>query len=53
MQYVVQVRCVVTKFVTCEKCTEDQARNNPWEHSVGETEADTIDWEVKSVKEIK
>lgn len=51
--YIVTMRCVVTKIVTCENCTEEQARNQPWEYATDEHEADQIDWEVKRVEEDK
>lgn len=50
-QWEVTVRREVTKIVTCEDCTEEQARRDPFEHAVDEHEVDQIDWEVKNVKE--
>ena len=52
-QYSVKMRCVVTKLVTVEGCTEEQARNNPWQFAVDEVETDQEDWKVLSVKEDK
>jgi hypothetical protein len=49
----VRMRCVVTKLVTCEDCTEEEARTNPFEHAVDEMEIDQVDWEVLSVRENK
>lgn len=50
--WIVRLRCVVVKEITCEDCTEDQARDDPWEHVDGdELEIEQVDWEVKSVKE--
>lgn len=47
--WIVRMRCVVTKDVTVERCTEAQARSAPWEHATDEREVDQIDWEVQSV----
>lgn len=47
----VTIECKVTKVVTVECKTEDQAWNNPWKYSTGELETDMIDWEVKKVEE--
>lgn len=52
-QWEVKMKCVVYKNVTCECETEDEARNNPWDHAVNEQETDQVDWEVLSVKEDK
>jgi hypothetical protein len=52
MQYEVKIRCVITKIVTCEDCTEEQARDNPWNYATDEHDADVNDWEVKSIKRI-
>lgn len=49
--WIVRLRCVVIKEVTCDDCTEDQARDEPWEYVDGdETEIEQVDWEVQSVK---
>ena len=52
-QYYVNMRVTVSKIVTCENCTEEQARNQPFEFAVDELETDQIDWEVLSVIESK
>ena len=52
MQYEVEVQCVITKIVTCEGCTKEQAEEMPWDYAVAEHEADMNDWEVKSIKEV-
>lgn len=52
-QFSVQMKCVVYKEVTYECETEEEARNDPWDHSVDERETEQIDWEVLSVKEDK
>ena len=28
--WVVRMRCVVTKEVVCDDCTEEEAKKNPW-----------------------
>jgi len=50
-QYSVNMRVTVNRIVTCEGCTEDQARNNPFDYAVNEQDADMVDWEVMSVTE--
>lgn len=49
-QWLVRMRCVVTKEVTCEDCTEEEARTSPWDHATDELEIDQVDWEVTGVK---
>ncbi len=50
--WVVRMEVTKTIDVVCENCTEDEARENPWEHVVGdELEIEQRDWEVTSVKE--
>jgi hypothetical protein len=53
MQYEVQVRCVIERTVICENCTEEQARENPFEFAVEESYGEVVDYEVKSVTESK
>jgi len=53
MAYLVRMRCVVIKHVYCEDCDEEEARHNPFDHAVDETEVDQVDWEVTSVEEIE
>ena len=47
--FVVTVDCKVRKIVTCEGCTEEQARANPWDYAVDETEIEQMDWEVVAI----
>lgn len=49
-RFTVRCRCTVTKLVTCEDCTEEEARTDPFEHAVDEVEADQEDYEVLSVE---
>lgn len=49
----VAMTCTVMKIVICENCTEQQARESPFEHAVDELETGQIDWEVDSVKQIQ
>lgn len=48
--WIVTMRCVITKEVYITDCTEDEARANPWEHAQDEHEVDQIDWDILSVK---
>jgi len=52
MQYAVKLRCVVEKMVTCDNCSKEQARKEPFEHAIDEFESDQIDWQVVSVQEM-
>jgi hypothetical protein len=49
-QVIVTMRCTVTKEVVCENCTEEEARNAPWDHAVDERELGQEDWEVRSIR---
>jgi hypothetical protein len=48
--WIVTMRCTVTKEVVCENCTEEEARDNPFEHAVSEEEMGQEDWEVTHVE---
>jgi hypothetical protein len=48
-QWIVRARCVIVKQIVCENCTEEEARDDPWEHAVDETEIEQIDWDVTQV----
>lgn len=48
--WIATMRCVVTKTVTLEDCTEEQALNNPWDHSVDEQESDQRDWDIERLE---
>lgn len=50
--WTVRLRCVVMKEVTCEDCTEQQARMDPFSHATDEIETEQVDWDVRSVKEV-
>lgn len=50
-QFLVKMECVVIKQVTCECETEEEAEENPWDHSVDEVEIEQVDWEVLDVTE--
>ena len=47
--WIVTVRCVVTKELVCEKCTEQEAEQAPWDYSIDERELGQDDWEILSV----
>lgn len=48
--WIVRMKCVVTKEVVVDNCTESDAESNPWEFAVDETEIEQQDWDVLSVK---
>ena len=48
-QYIVTMRCEVEKSVTCEGCTEQEARDDPFAYSVDEIETQMMGWEVLKV----
>lgn len=48
--WIVTMRCVVTKSVYLEGCTEEEASNNPWEFAVDEHEVEQIDWDVMRIE---
>lgn len=49
--WILRLKCEVTKEIECEDCTEEQARADPWEHAVGdEIEIEQIDWEVIDIR---
>ncbi len=50
-QYIVKLRCVVTKQVTYDGCTEDEAEKDPFEFAVDEVEVDQHDWQVIDIQE--
>ncbi len=51
--WIVRIKCEVVKDVYCDNCTEEQARNNPFDHATNEVEVDQTDYDVKSVEENK
>jgi hypothetical protein len=48
--WIVTMKCVVTKVVTCDDCTERQAEENPWDYASDERETGQEDWDVLSVE---
>ena len=50
-----EVRMRITReyIVTCENCTEEEAREKTFAHSTDEQDVDTIDWEVLEVERAK
>ena len=52
-QFEVKMKCVVTKTVTVECDTIEEAEKNTWDHAVDELETGMEDWDVLSVKEIE
>ena len=49
-KWTVMMRCEIEKAVTCENCTEEQARFNPFDHAVDEQETQQHSWKVLSVE---
>jgi len=49
-RWIVRVECIVNKEVICDNCTEDQARNNPFEFASNERELGVVGWNVDSVE---
>jgi hypothetical protein len=52
-QIEVRVRRTVITLVTCEGCTLEQAKADPFEYSVDEMEVDQVDYVVLSAKEVE
>ena len=48
--WIVNMTCLVTKEVICEDCTEDEARESPFDFAVEEKEIETVSWEVNNVE---
>lgn len=49
-RWLVTMKCLVTKVVCCEDCTEEQARSEPFDHGVDEQETSQEDWTILSVE---
>lgn len=49
-EWIVTVECTIKKSVCCSGCTEEQARETPWEFANQETEIAMTDWEVERVE---
>jgi len=51
-EWIVRLRCVVTKEIVCRCKTAEEARTNPWDYAEGpEIEVEQMDWEVLRVVE--
>jgi hypothetical protein len=50
-QFIVRMECQVTKILTCEGCTEEQARANPYDYAIDEREVDQVEYKVIDVEE--
>ena len=50
--WIVEVRVEVTQEVICEGCTEDEARDDPWQYesSTGPRDLELHNWEVLKVE---
>lgn len=52
--WIVRIRQTVKKDLVCNNCTEEEARNDPFQYSdQNEQEIDSEDWEVLRVEEGK
>ncbi len=49
--WTVTMRCVVDKIVDLDGCTEQEARDRPWDFAVNEYETDMQDWEITHIEE--
>lgn len=49
-QFFIRMRCTVEKMVTVEGCTEEEARNNPWDYAIDQYETGQYDWEILEVR---
>jgi hypothetical protein len=47
--FIVKMTCTVVKEVAVEDCTEEEARDNPFDFCVDEQEVEMIDFEVDDV----
>lgn len=47
--WIVRMKCEVTKDVLVSNCTEDEARKTPWEFATEEIEVEQCDWKVTDV----
>lgn len=49
--WIVRMKCTVVKEVVCDDCTEEEAREHPYDHAVGdEDEVEQTDYDVISVE---
>ncbi len=48
--WIVKMKCTVTKEVICDSCTEQEATDEPFSHSVDERETGMEDWEVTDIE---
>jgi len=48
--WIVRMRCEIVKEVFCKGCSEQEARENPWDYSSDETEIEQTNWEIESVR---
>jgi hypothetical protein len=49
-QWEVKMRITSYELVTCEDCTEEQARTKPFKYSVDQQHLEMTDWEVVHVE---
>ncbi len=47
--FTVRMERTVVTLVTCTDCTEDEARDNPWDYATDEQDIDQVDWRVLRV----
>jgi len=49
--WIITMRCDVIKEVICNDCTLEEAKTNPWDYAVSETEMGQNDWEIEHIEE--
>lgn len=48
--WIVRVKCEVTKEVICFDCTQEQAKKNPFQYAEEERETGQQNWKVTSIE---
>ena len=48
--FIVRMKYTATKDVIVEDCTEEQARESPFDYAVDELPGETVDYEVLDVR---
>ena len=49
--WLLKIKCEVTKEIYVENCTQEEAIEDPWSHSVDERDLEMPNWEVESIEE--
>lgn len=48
--WIVRVKVVSIRELVCDDCTEEQARDNPYDHAVSDDEVHQEDWQIQDIK---